>query len=65
MTRIESRPTKKKLGSYYFYIEVEGALDSVLIPAALEEIRAMGCQVRLLGSYPSYTYETANQQSEV
>jgi prephenate dehydratase len=65
LTRIESRPTKKKLGSYYFYIEVEGSLDSVLIPAAIEEIRAMGCQVRLLGSYPSYTYEPANEQSEV
>lgn len=65
LTRIESRPTKKKLGSYYFYIEVEGSLDSVLIPAAIEEIRAMGCQVRLLGSYPSYAYDMAGQQSEV
>jgi prephenate dehydratase len=65
LTRIESRPTKKKLGSYYFYIEVEGSIDSVLIPAALEEIRATGCQVRLLGSYPSYTFDKAAQITEV
>lgn len=65
LTRIESRPTKKKLGSYYFYIEVEGTIESVLIPAALEEIRATGCQVRLLGCYPSYAYEAATQHSEV
>jgi prephenate dehydratase len=65
LTRIESRPTKKKLGSYYFYIEVEGTIESVLIPAALEEIRATGCQVRLLGSYPSYSYDSVTQHSEV
>jgi prephenate dehydratase len=65
LSRIESRPTKKKLGSYYFYIEVEGTIESVLIPAALEEIRATGCQVRLLGSYPSYAYEPVTHHSEV
>lgn len=63
MTKIESRPTKKKLGSYFFYIDIEGSLDSVLLPAALQEIEAIGCQVRILGSYPCYTYEI--EQSEV
>ncbi|WP_248927379.1 prephenate dehydratase [Paenibacillus hamazuiensis] len=57
LSKIESRPTKKKLGSYYFYIDIEGSLESVLLPAALEEIRALGCQVRILGCYPTYSYE--------
>lgn len=57
LTRIESRPTKKKLGSYYFYIEIEMSLDTVLLPAALQEIEAIGCQIRILGCYPSFTYE--------
>ncbi|MBG9734495.1 prephenate dehydratase [Paenibacillus alvei] len=57
LSRIESRPTKRKLGSYYFYIDVEMALDTVLLPAAIEEIEAIGCQVRILGTYPSYSYE--------
>lgn len=57
LSRIESRPTKKKLGNYYFYIDVEMSLDSVLLPAALQEIEAIGCQVRILGCYPSFTYE--------
>lgn len=61
LTKIESRPTKKKLGNYYFYIDIEGSLDSVLLPAAIQEIEAIGCQVRILGSYPSYPYE-ANQE---
>ncbi|WP_424768150.1 prephenate dehydratase [Paenibacillus sp. sgz302251] len=54
LSRIESRPTKKKLGNYYFYIEIEMALDTVLLPAAIQEIEAIGCQVRILGSYPSF-----------
>lgn len=57
LSRIESRPTKKKLGTYYFYIDVLEPLESVLLPAAIEEIQALGCQVRVLGSYPTYTYE--------
>lgn len=60
LTKIESRPTKKKLGSYYFYIDIEGSMDSVLLPAAIQEIEAIGIQVRLLGSYPCYTYKSAN-----
>ncbi|TYP73838.1 prephenate dehydratase [Paenibacillus methanolicus] len=56
LTRIESRPTKKKLGTYYFFIDINMSLDSVLLPAAIEEIEALGCQVRVLGSYPSFTY---------
>lgn len=54
LTRIESRPTKKKLGNYYFFIDIDMALDTVLLPSAIQEIEAIGCQVRVLGSYPSF-----------
>lgn len=57
LSRIESRPTKKKLGNYFFFIDIDMSLESVLLPSALEEIEALGCQVRILGSYPSFTYE--------
>ncbi|XEC93164.1 prephenate dehydratase [Paenibacillus tarimensis] len=57
LSKIESRPTKKKLGSYYFYIDIVMSLDSVLLTAAISEIEAIGCQVRVLGSYPSFSYE--------
>jgi prephenate dehydratase len=55
LSRIESRPTKKKLGNYYFYIDIDMALDTVLLPSAIQEIEAIGCQVRILGSYPSFS----------
>ncbi|WP_276352808.1 prephenate dehydratase [Cohnella caldifontis] len=57
LSRIESRPTKKKLGSYYFYIDIEMSLNTVLLPAAIEEIKAIGSQVRVLGSYPTIPYQ--------
>lgn len=57
LSKIESRPTKKKLGTYFFYIDIEASMDSVLLPAALQEIEAIGCQVRIMGSYPTYAYE--------
>lgn len=53
LTRIESRPTKKRLGNYYFIMDVLESLDSVLLSSAIKEIEALGCQVRVLGSYPS------------
>lgn len=56
LSRIESRPTKRKLGSYYFYIDIEASIESVLVPSAIAEIEAIGCQVRVLGSYPSYEH---------
>lgn len=54
LTRIESRPTKKGLGSYFFFIDIEQKMDEVLLPGAISEIEALGCQVRFLGSYPCF-----------
>ncbi len=54
LSRIESRPTKKGLGSYHFVIDAEKELDDVLMRGAIDEIKALGCQVRLLGSYPCF-----------
>lgn len=54
LCHIESRPTKTGLGNYFFLIDAEIAEDHVLMQGALAEIEALGCQVRLLGSYPCY-----------
>ncbi len=54
LSRIESRPTKKGLGSYHFIIDIEQEMDSVLLPGALAEIEAIGCQIQQLGTYPCY-----------
>lgn len=58
LSRIESRPTKKALGSYYFVIDIEQKMDDILLPGAFAEIEAIGCQVRQLGTYPFYIQVT-------
>ncbi|CAM3493705.1 MULTISPECIES: prephenate dehydratase [Brevibacillus] len=58
LSRIESRPTKKALGSYYFVIDIEQKMDEILLPGAFAEIEAIGCQVRQLGTYPFYLHQT-------
>ncbi|PLR93731.1 prephenate dehydratase [Bacillus sp. T33-2] len=54
LSKIESRPMKTGLGNYFFIIDVDMKMDEVLIPGAMAELEALGCSVRILGSYPSY-----------
>jgi len=53
LSKIESRPMKTGIGNYFFIIDLEMQLDEVLIPGAMAELEALGCGVRLLGSYPA------------
>jgi prephenate dehydratase len=61
LSRIESRPTKKGLGSYHFVIDIEQRMDEILLPGAFAEIEALGCQVRQLGTYPLYVENDAKE----
>ncbi|MCM3587683.1 prephenate dehydratase [Mesobacillus maritimus] len=54
LSKIESRPTKTGLGNYFFIIDIEQQMDEVLIPGAMAELEALGCSVKVLGSYPSF-----------
>ncbi|WLR44073.1 prephenate dehydratase [Bacillus carboniphilus] len=53
LTKIESRPMKTKLGNYFFIIDIDQGMDVVLIPGAIAELEALGCKVKLIGSYPT------------
>lgn len=57
MTKIESRPMKTGIGHYFFIIDVDQEIDDVLIPGCIQEMEALGCRVRILGSYPCFFYE--------
>ena len=51
MTRIESRPTKKALGDYYFSVDVEGHVADARVSEALMGLHRVCLDVRFLGSY--------------
>jgi prephenate dehydratase len=52
LTRIESRPTKERLGRYCFFLDCMGHLADVRIGEALMGLRRICDEVRWLGSYP-------------
>jgi prephenate dehydratase len=54
LSKIESRPLKTGLGDYFFLIDVEHAMDQVLLPGAINEMEALDCKVKIIGSYSSY-----------
>lgn len=58
LTYIESRPTKMGLGNYFFIIDAAMPQEHVLMRGAMAEMKAIGCSVRILGSYPSYQART-------
>lgn len=52
MTKIESRPSKKKAWDYYFFIDVEGHLKNPKVRKMLEELEGKVRFMKILGSYP-------------
>jgi len=52
LTRIESRPSRRGLGDYYFYIDLEGHVSDEKVRAALAGIEEKAAMVKVLGSYP-------------
>ncbi|MHB1361130.1 MAG: prephenate dehydratase [Thermoleophilia bacterium] len=52
LTKIESRPSKKGLGDYVFFIDVEGRKGDPQIGAAIKCLECKLARVKLLGSYP-------------
>jgi len=54
MTKIVSRPAKKELGDYIFFVDILGHIDDADIKDALVMIERKTSFLRILGSYPVY-----------
>ncbi|MDT8375649.1 MAG: prephenate dehydratase [Mariprofundaceae bacterium] len=53
LTRIESRPSKKKLWEYLFFVDIQGHRDDEPVAAAIAEVKhKTGSFIKVLGSYP-------------
>jgi prephenate dehydratase len=52
LTRIESRPTKERLGRYCFFLDCSGHVADARVGEALMGLRRICADVRFLGSYP-------------
>lgn len=52
LTKIESRPSKKALGDYYFFADMEGYRKDKKVAEALKDIKKQASFLKVLGSYP-------------
>jgi prephenate dehydratase len=52
LSKLESRPTKRSLGDYCFFIDCEGHVSDEVVADALRNVRAKQGEVKFLGSYP-------------
>jgi prephenate dehydratase len=53
LTRIESRPTRKELGTYFFFLDCVGHIDDEAVAEALKALHRRCADVRYLGSWPT------------
>ena len=53
MTKLESRPNRKKAWEYYFFVDLLGHADDARVKKALAELAKHTMFVKILGSYPN------------
>ena len=51
LVKIESRPNKRNLGRYVFFVDVEGHRNDASVSSALEALQAQTAMMKVLGSY--------------
>ena len=54
LTKIESRPSKKGLGKYLFFVDFNGHKDEEIIQNIIDEIDENTYFLKVLGSYPEF-----------
>jgi chorismate mutase/prephenate dehydratase len=52
LTRIESRPSRRGMWDYVFFVDMDGHAKDAAIAAAIRDIEQASAIVKLLGSYP-------------
>ena len=53
LTKIESRPSKRKAWEYLFFIDIEGHESEPRVTRALTALKRSTSLLRILGSYPT------------
>jgi len=58
LSKIESRTLKTKLGNYFFFVTVVGDWNNVLYINSIDELRAIGADIKFLGNYKEFLLES-------
>jgi len=54
MTKIESRPSRRKAWEYIFFVDIEGHIEEDRVKKAVEDITGRCLFMKVLGSYPAH-----------
>ena len=57
LSKIESRPTRQQLGTYYFFVDIHGHRDDPAIADAIREAQPKTQWLNILGSYPRWNHQ--------
>ena len=52
MTRVESRPSRKGVWEYVFFVDIEGHIKDKNVQQALSDVRKEASMLKVIGSYP-------------
>lgn len=55
LTRIESRPARRQLGDYIFFVDLDGSPEDAAVKSALRQASSEAVMLKLLGSYSVLT----------
>ena len=56
MTRIESRPSRRRKWDYVFFVDIEGHAEDAVVEIALNEVESEANLFRVLGAYPKAVF---------
>lgn len=59
LTKLESRPAKRSLGDYIFFVDMEGHVNDEPIQQALQQVQEECAFFKVLGAYPRVDYHRA------
>ena len=62
LSRIESRPTKRSLGEYVFFMDLEASQTESRLQEAIEALKKYTEVLKIFGSYPTKVLQLADLQ---
>ncbi|MFQ5647310.1 MAG: prephenate dehydratase [bacterium] len=61
LTKIESRPLKRKPWEYFFFLDMQGHLEDEPVKRSLAELKEEASTFKILGSYPAADFQTTHK----
>ena len=55
ITKIESRPSKKELGKYIFWMDITGHIEQQKLSEIFVQVKKITSMLKIIGSYPVET----------